>query len=70
MKLNRKINRPEWLTAAAAVAYYWIMALYKLTQAPIWQDEAMEFYCSVPVRGAIRGVTEYATMYELSLIHI
>jgi hypothetical protein len=40
------------------------MALYKLTTAPIWQDEAMEFYCSIPVRGAIRGVTEYATMYE------
>ena len=64
MKLNRKINLPEWLTAAAAFVYYWIMALYKLTQAPIWQDEAMGFYCSVPVRGAIRGVTEYATMYE------
>lgn len=40
------------------------MALYKLTQAPIWQDEAMEFYCSIPVKGAIRGVTKYATMYE------
>ncbi|MCM1296449.1 MAG: glycosyltransferase family 39 protein [Muribaculaceae bacterium] len=40
------------------------MALYKLTEAPIWQDESMEFYCSIPVRGAIRGVTKYATMYE------
>ncbi len=48
----------------AAFVYYWVMALYKLTQAPIWQDEAMEFYCSIPVRGAIRGVTEYASMYE------
>jgi hypothetical protein len=47
-----------------AFVYYWIISLYKLTQAPIWQDEAMEFYCSIPVKGAIRGVTEYATMYE------
>lgn len=55
---------PEWLTAGVAFVYYWIMALYKLTVAPIWQDEAMEYYCSIPVKGAIRGVTEYATMYE------
>ena len=40
------------------------MALYKLTEAPIWQDESMEFYCSIPVRGVIRGVTKYTTMYE------
>jgi hypothetical protein len=24
----------------------------------------MEFYCSIPIKGAIRGVTKYATMYE------
>lgn len=48
----------------AAFVYYWVMALYKLTEAPIWQDEAMEFFCSLPVRGEIRGVTKYATMYE------
>ncbi len=64
MKLTSKIRLPEWITAGVAFIYYWIMALYKLTQAPIWQDEAMEFYCSIPVRGAIRGVTEYSTMYE------
>lgn len=64
MKLTQKIRLPEWITAGAAFIYYWIMALYKLTEAPIWQDEAMEFYCSIPVKGAIRGVTEYATMYE------
>lgn len=54
----------NWGGEIAAFAYYWIMALYKLTEAPIWQDEAMEFYCSIPVKGVIRGVTEYATMYE------
>ena len=64
MKTNSKISLPEWLTAGMAFVYYWIMALYKLTQAPIWQDESMEFYCSIPDRGAIRGVTEYVTMYE------
>ncbi|MDE5697175.1 MAG: glycosyltransferase family 39 protein [Lachnospiraceae bacterium] len=64
MKETRKMRLPEWATAGAAFVYYWLMALYKLTEAPIWQDESMEFYCSIPVKGAIRGVTEYATMYE------
>ena len=64
MRRAWKERLPEWLTAGAALVYYWIMALYKLTQAPIWQDEAMEFYCSLPIQGPIRGVTTYATMYE------
>jgi uncharacterized membrane protein len=61
---TRKINLPEWLTASVAFVYYIIMALWKLNQTPIWQDEAMEFYCSIPVKGAIKGITEYTTMYE------
>ncbi len=64
MDFKKKWYLPEWLTAGLAFVYYWIMALYKLMDASIWQDEAMEFYCSIPVKGAIRGVTEYATMYE------
>ncbi len=64
MRIAQKVCLPEWVTAGVAFVYYWIMALYKLTEAPIWQDEAMEFYCSLPVRGAIRGVTAYDTMYE------
>lgn len=55
MRETRKMRLPEWATAGAAFIYYWIMALYKLTEAPIWQDESMEFYCSLPVKGAIRG---------------
>ncbi len=51
MRRAWKERLPEWLTAGAALVYYWIMALYKLTQAPIWQDEAMEFYCSLPDQG-------------------
>lgn len=64
MKGTQRVRLPEWVTAGMAFIYYWIMGLYKLTEAPIWQDEAMEFYCSIPVRGAIRGVTKYASMYE------
>jgi 4-amino-4-deoxy-L-arabinose transferase-like glycosyltransferase len=64
MKITEKFKLPEWLTAISAFIYYWIISLYKLTQAPIWQDEAMEFYCSIPIKGEIRGVTKYATMYE------
>lgn len=59
-----KKRLPEWVTAGAAFVYYWMMALYKLTQAPIWQDEAMEFYCSLPVKGPIAGVTKLSSMYE------
>ena len=59
-----KMQLPEWFTAGVAFVYYWVMALYKLMDAPIWQDETMEFYCSIPVKGAIRGITQYATMYE------
>ncbi|MCD8039695.1 MAG: glycosyltransferase family 39 protein [Lachnospiraceae bacterium] len=62
--LEIKDRLPEWLTAGAAFIYYWIMALYKLNQTPIWQDEAMEFYCSIPVKGAIEGVTKLTSMYE------
>lgn len=64
MRQIRRLHLPEWITAGMAFIYYWIMALYKLTEAPVWQDESMEFYCSIPVKGAIRGVTKYATMYE------
>lgn len=59
-----KLGLPEWITAGVAFVYYWIMALYKLTYAPIWQDEAMEFYCSVPIKGEITGVTKLTSMYE------
>ena len=64
MRLKDKWNLPEWLTAGLVFVYYWIMALFRLMDAPIWQDETMEFYCSIPVKGAIQGITQYETMYE------
>ena len=64
LKSLPKIKVPEWITAGIAFIYYWVMALYKLTATPIWQDEAMEYYCSIPVKGVIKGITEYTTMYE------
>ena len=57
MNVKENRNLPEWLTAGIAFVYYWIMSLYKLTQTAIWQDEAMEFYCSITTKGPIRGVT-------------
>lgn len=59
-----RVRVPELFTAGASFAYYFIMALYRLTYTPIWQDEAMEFYCSIPVKGEIAGVTKLASMYE------
>lgn len=64
MTIKKKVELPEWLTAGIAFIYYWIMALYKLLDAPIWQDECMEFYCSMTQKGPIRGITDYETMYE------
>ncbi len=62
MKIDKKIVSNIMLVAS--FVYYWVMALYKLMDAPIWQDETMEFYCSIPVKGAIKGITQYETMYE------
>lgn len=62
MKIDKKIVSNGMMVAS--FVYYWIMALYKLMDAPIWQDETMEFYCSIPVKGAIKGITQYETMYE------
>lgn len=55
---------PEWLTAGIAFVYYFIIALYKLTEAPIWQDEALDFYCSFMGKGYINGIGDYANSYE------
>ena len=62
MKIDKKIVSN--VMVIASFLYYWVMALYKLMDAPIWQDETMEFYCSIPVKGAIKGITQYETMYE------
>lgn len=52
------------IAIAAPFIYYFLVSLYKLTDAPIWQDESMEFYCSVTAKDPIRGITPYETMYE------
>lgn len=55
---------PEWLTAGVAFVYYMIMALYKLTDAPLWQDEAMDFYFAIAGKGRIESIGDYANSYE------
>lgn len=40
------------------------MALYKLTDAPLWYDEMIEFYYSKYLTGQIRGVSLCNNLYE------
>ncbi len=61
----RKIKDiPEWLIGVAILIYYFVLSLYKFMQTPLWGDEIAEYYCSVPWKGAIHGITEWTTMYE------
>lgn len=55
---------PEWLTAGMAFGYYVVMALYKLTATPIWQDEALDFYCAAAGKGRIESIGDFNNAYE------
>ena len=57
MKIDKKIMSN--VMVVASFVYYWVMALYKLMEAPIWQDETMEFYCSIPVKDSKRAEFDY-----------
>lgn len=41
-----------------------LMALYKLTDTPLWYDEMIEFYYSKYLTGQIRGVSLCSNLYE------
>lgn len=59
-----KKNKKEFILLGMAFLFFFFMALYKLTDAPIWLDEAWEFYFSkVPV-GTIPGISTEQNMYE------
>lgn len=64
-KRNRKI---EWILAGIAFLFFFIMAVSDLTKAPIWYDEAIEYFYSKYPSGPIRGFNDMANMYE-RIIH-
>ena len=40
----KKLQKKEYLVLGAVLLVFLLMALYKLTDAPLWYDEMIEFY--------------------------
>lgn len=59
-----KQNRKEYILLGIAFLFFLFMALYKLTDAPIWLDEAWEFYFSRDIFGSIPGISAQGNLYE------
>ena len=66
----KRFQRKEYFCLTAVLLVFLLMSLYKLTDAPLWYDEVVEFYYSKYLSGPIQGVSIYNSLYELSLIHI
>lgn len=58
-----KKNR-ENIFVCAAFAFFFFFSCYKLTAAPLWYDEAIEFYFSKYLTGPIENVTGLVNLYE------
>ena len=60
----KKLQKKEYLVLGAVLLVFLLMALYKLTDAPLWYDEMIEFYYSKYLTGQIRGVSLCNNLYE------
>ena len=60
----KKLQKKEYLVLAGVLLVYLLMALYKLTDTPLWYDEMIEFYYSKYLTGQIRGVSLCSNLYE------
>lgn len=60
----KKIYRKEYICLAIVLLVFTLMSLYKLTDAPLWYDEMIEFYYSRYLTGTIHGVSPYHNLYE------
>ena len=54
----------EMIMVGAAFLFFFLMSCYKLTAAPLWYDETLEFYFSKDWSGAIENVTGLQSLYE------
>lgn len=63
--MNRiKVNK-ERVLCGAAFLFFVLITTYKLTNAPLWYDEAVEYWCSkVFVGGLPYAPDKYANMYQ------
>ena len=62
--MRNKILKKEYLALGAVLLVFFCMALYKLTDTPLWYDEMIEFYYSKYLTGPIRGVSLCGSLYE------
>lgn len=59
MKKNKEI-----VFVCAAFLFLFLFSCYKLTAAPLWYDETLEFYFSKYLTGQIENVTDLNNLYE------
>ena len=64
MQMLKRFQRKEYFCLAAVLLVFLLMSLYKLTDAPLWYDEIVEFYYSKYLSGPIQGVSIYNSLYE------
>lgn len=64
MQMLKRFQRKEYFCLAAVLLVFLLMSLYKLTDAPLWYDEVVEFYYSKYLSGPIQGVSIYNSLYE------
>ena len=60
----KKFQKREYLVLGGVLLVFLLMALYKLTDTPLWYDEMIEFYYSKYLTGQIRGVSLCSNLYE------
>ena len=60
----KKFQKKEYLALGGVLLIFLFMALYKLTDTPLWYDETIEFYYSKYLTGPIRGVSLCSNLYE------
>lgn len=60
----KKLQKKEWWALGGVLLVFLLMALYQLTDTPLWYDETIEFYYSRYLTGPIRGVSLCSGLYE------
>lgn len=64
VSMLKKKQKREYICLVFVLLIFTLMSLYKLTDAPLWYDEMIEFYYSKYLTGPIRGVSPYQNLYE------
>lgn len=59
----------EKIMVRAVFLFFFLFSCYKLTAAPLWYDETLEFYFSRRLTGTVENVTSLRNMYERLLYY-